>query len=305
MVLAGAAFIAAASPVSRAQQAREPSAAPSVRSGAQGMPPSATGLFAPMERAGLDQQQRNLALIGAASTGFLVYGRAKWWDQGFAGGFKSSGEGWFGRGTENGGTDKLGHMFSNYATTRLMTSAFESAGNGREDSIRLAGWTTLGIFTGIEVIDGYSRNFRFSPEDALMNVAGVGLGVLAETYPALDRRFDFRFSYKKSSGSRFDPFGDYSGQRYLLVAKADGFDALKDKPWLRYLELGVGYQARFTPVGERRRDVYVGISLNLSRLLADGFYAGQGDSTRLQRAADTVFEYLQFPVGGYVRLGLD
>jgi hypothetical protein len=52
-----------------------------------------------MERAGLDPQQRNLALIGAASTALLVYGRAKWWDQGFAGGLKSSGEGWFGRGT--------------------------------------------------------------------------------------------------------------------------------------------------------------------------------------------------------------
>lgn len=253
----------------------------------------------------LDLGERNALIIGATTTAFAVYGNAKWWDTGFAGGFKSKGEDWFGSGTQYGGADKLGHGFTNYASTRLLTRAFQAAGNAHEESVRLAAWTSVGIFTGIEVLDGFSRKYRFSGEDALMNFAGAGLGVLMETQPALDAKFDFRFGYRPSAGSGFDPFGDYSGQRYLLVAKADGFDSLRQVPMLRYLELAVGYQARFEAGGERRRDAYVGVSLNLSRLLADGFYGGRGGSTPFQRGAEMAFELVQFPTAGYVRRGID
>lgn len=289
----------------RAQGATTPPAGPGSGLHAEPSKPRPTGPFAAPERSGFDLDQRNILLIGTTTAAFAAYGRAKWWDQGFGGGFKTAGEGWFGRNTDNGGTDKLGHMFTTYTGTRLLASAFAAAGNGREASVRLAGWTTLGIFTGIEVVDGLSRNWRFSPEDALMNAAGVALGVLMENRPGLDEKIDLRFAYRKSSGSRFDPFGDYAGQRYLLVLKAEGFDALRSTPALRYLELGIGYQARFTPGGERRRDVYVGVSLNLSRLLADAAYGGQRASTPAQRVAETAFEYLQLPVGGYVRRSID
>ena len=257
------------------------------------------------ERAGLELPQRNLLLIGATSAAFAVYGRAKWWKEGFGGGFKSAGEGWFGRGTDYGGTDKLGHLFTNYASTRLLAPAFEAAGNSRDAAVPLAAWTTLGIFMGIEVVDGLSRRWRFSPEDAVMNAAGVGLAVLMETHPGLDRKLDFRFAYRRSKDSGFDPFGDYPGQRYLLAVKADGFEALRHQPVLRYMELGVGYQARFPPGQERRRDVYVGISLNLSRLLADAAYGGRSGTTPVQRTAETAFELLQFPAAAYGRHGLD
>lgn len=270
-----------------------------------GQTAGAAGPFALLQRSGLGLDERNALIIGASSAAFAVYGRAKWWDHGFGGGFKTRGEGWFGRSTDYGGTDKLGHLFTNYASTRLLTKAFLAAGNNREDSVRLAAWTTIGIFTGIEVVDGFSRNWRFSGEDALMNVAGAGLGALMETRPELDARFDIRFGYRRSPASRFDPFGDYAGQRYLLIAKADGFDALRRHPALRYLELGIGYQARFTPDGERRRDAYVGISLNLSRLLADGFYGGRHGVTPFQRGADLAFELVQFPAAGYLRRGID
>lgn len=269
------------------------------------LPRPATGPFVALERSGFDLRERNALIVSVGSAAFLAYGRAKWWDQDFGGGFKTSGEGWFGRGTDYGGADKLGHMFTNYASMRLFTRTFEAAGNSRADSVRLAAWTTIGIFTGIEVVDGYSRNWRFSGEDALMNVLGAGLGVLMETQPGLDAKVDIRFGYRRSTGSHFDPFGDYSGQRYLLVAKADGFESLRRHPLLRYLEVGVGYQARFTPGSERRRDAYVGVSLDLSRLLADGFYDGRRGTTPFQRGADMAFELVQFPTAGYLRRGID
>ena len=253
-----------------------------------------------------DLTLRNAAAIGALGALWAGYGYTKWWDDGFGGGFKTAKEGWFGSGTESGGTDKLGHMFSNYASVRLLTPMFTTLGNSREESIRLAGWTTIGIFTAIEVLDGYSRKWGFSPQDAMMNVAGTALGVYLESHPDVDDKFDFRFAYRRSKGSGFDPFGDYSGQRYLLVLKADGFETTRRIPALRYLELSVGYQARgFDPGGDRRRDLYVGVSLNLSRLLADGAYGGQMHSTPTQRAAERTFELLQFPTAVYSRTPLN
>lgn len=166
---------------------------------------------------------RNTLIIGTGATLIAAYGKAKWWQSGFGGGFKTSNEGWFGRNTEFGGADKLGHMYSNYGAVRLLTPLFETAGNSRDASVSLAAWTTVGIFTGVEVVDGLSRRWNFSPQDALMNVAGAALGVVLEAHPELDEKFDFRVAYRPSPGSGFNPFGDYSGQKYLLVVKADGF----------------------------------------------------------------------------------
>jgi hypothetical protein len=250
--------------------------------------------------------RRNAVVIAAGSAAFALYGWRNWWEDGFGGGFKSRDEGWFGAGTESGGADKLGHGYTNYANVRLLTPLFEAVGNGHGEAVRLAAWTTVGIFTAIEVADGYSRRYDFSPQDAAMNLLGAGLGVLMELDPDLDRKFDFRFAYRRSPGSDFSPFGDYAGQRYLLVAKADGFVALRDVPVLQYLELGLGYQARgFDPGGERRRELSLSVSLNLSRLLADGAYGGRRQSTPLQRTADRAFDLLQWPTEAVLRRRLD
>lgn len=250
---------------------------------------------------------RNSLIIGTSAALYTAYGLNKWWETGFGGGFKTTNEGWFGRDTPYGGVDKLGHLYSSYASTRLLTPLFESAGNGRESAIALAAWTSLGIYLGIELADGFSRSYRFSPQDAAMNLAGTWLGYVMESQPQLDGMFDFRIDYRRSAHSKFEPFGDYSGQRYLVVVKADAFRPLRGNTLTRYLELAVGYGARGfeSPGAERRRHLYVGISLNLSRLLADGAYGGDLHSTPFQRATDRVFDLVQFPTVGYGRRSLD
>ena len=254
----------------------------------------------------LDLTLRNAAVIGAAGALVAVYGHKQWWSEGFGGGFTQANEGWFGGDTPYGGTDKLGHMYSNYGSVRLLTPLFETIGNTHEAATRLAGWTTIGIFTAVEVLDAYSRKYDFSAQDALMNVAGTVLGVALESHPDLDDKFDFRLAYKPSSGSGFKPFGDYSGQRYLFIVKADGFAATRHVPVLRYLEFGVGYQARgFDEGQERNRDLYFAVSLNLARLLADGAYGGRMHSTPVQRGAERFFELIQLPTAVYSSHSLD
>lgn len=258
------------------------------------------------------RRQRTLGLIIGHSVAVAAYGKAKWWQDGFTGNFRSQNEGWFGRNTYSGGADKLGHFYMTYAGTRLFSRAFEWAGQEQAPARELAAWLMFGTFTAIEVLDGYSRQWTFSREDVVMNVAGIGLGLLLEAKPDLDKLLDVRVHYLPSSGSSFDPFGDYSGQIYLLVAKAAGIPQWSNHPLLRYLEFGIGYGTRGfskdgdVPPGQRERNIYVGISLNLSALLDDKVFTRPGPHGRTQRAVDTFLEFVQVPgTGVAVKHSLD
>ncbi|GAB3549817.1 hypothetical protein GCM10027343_32070 [Noviherbaspirillum agri] len=248
----------------------------------------------------LERRRRTWGIIAGNSLAVALYGKGNWWEDGFNSTFRSQKEGWFGQNTYSGGADKLGHFYMNYAGTRLFSRAFEWAGNTPEQSLEMAGWLMLGTFTAVEVLDGYSKEWRFSREDAVMNVAGIGAAMLLEKNPRLDRLIDLRFLYQPSSGRGFEPFGDYSGQTYLLVAKASGIPVLQTHPLLRYLEFAVGYgsrgySSRRTTTDEPSRNVYVGISLNLSELLNASVFKSSAEASRTQRVTNTALEFLQVP----------
>lgn len=269
-------------------------------------------VFAAAPSASSEDAQPNLRLhnsliIGTGATLVAAYGMSNWWRAGFTGRFRTVDEGWFGAGTEYGGADKAGHMYSNYASVRLLTPFFESVGNSHEASVSLAAWSAFGIYTAVEVVDGYSRRWKFSPQDTIMNLAGAALGATLETHPDLDAILDFRVDYRHSPlASSYNPFGDYSRQKYLFVVKADGFAPLREHGFLRYFEAAVGYGTRgYDNGGEHRRDTYAGLGLNLSRLLADSAYGGDMHSTAFQRGTDRLFDLVQLPSIAYVRRSMD
>lgn len=253
----------------------------------------------PLEEA--DRRRRTLGIILGNSLAVALYGQRHWWKDGFHSGFRSTKEGWFGQNTYSGGADKLGHFYMNYAGTRLFARAFDWAGNAPEKSLEMAGWLMLGTFTAVEVLDGFSKQWRFSREDVVMNAAGIGAALLLEKNPQLDRLIDLRFLYQPSSGRGFEPFGDYAGQTYLVVAKASGIPGLQTHPLLRYVELAVGYGSRgytsHRAGGDdgRARNVYVGISLNLSEVLNATVFQSSREEQRSRRVTNTVLEFVQVP----------
>lgn len=246
-------------------------------------------------------RRRTLGIILGNAIAVGAYGKQNWWQDGFNSSFHTASEGWFGQNTNSGGADKLGHFFANYAATRLFMHAFAWAGNDPGTSLRLAAITVLSTFTVVELLDGMTQKWSFSKEDALMNVFGVGAALVFEKNPALDRVLDLRLLYRRSSESQgFKPFGDYSGQTYLLVAKASGVPALSNHPWLRYLEVAVGYGTRgyATPPsagGTPSRNLYFGISLNLSAILRDSLFRHSDDHSRSVRLTNAALEFVQVP----------
>lgn len=270
---------------------------------AQAHPPAAPAQLAPGPGPG-EVAIRSNTLIAASVGGALAYGYAKWWQDGLSGEFKTVREGWFGRNTDYGGADKLGHGMFAYAGSRLLAHALREAGNDPATALRLGLATAVGTLMGVEVIDGFSARWRFSREDAVANVAGGALAYLMETHPRLDALLDLRLQYLPSNGpgrgKRFDPFSDYSGQRYLAVFKASGVPAWREHPVLRYLEFNIGYGARnFEPesraLARPTRHVYVGIALNLSEALGQTVFRGQPAATPARQLTDTALEFLQVP----------
>lgn len=250
---------------------------------------------------------RTAGVVLGAVGGTFAYGRAKWWRDGFTGRFRSVDENWFSRDTQYGGADKLGHAMFAYTGTRLLTRTFEWVGHGHDAALKLGFWTSVGTLLAVEIADGYSKRWRFSKEDAAMNLAGGALGYWMEKNPALDALVDIRLEYSRSRGPegrrRFDPLGDYSGQRYVVVLKASGVPALARHPLLRYLELNAGYNARDFEAESRSvtastRRTSLGIALNLSELLRSSVFKDNASPTRTQRLSETLFEYLQIPAAG-------
>lgn len=259
---------------------------------------------APEEPASRGLRWKNAAVIAGIGVTVAYYGANGWWKDGFSGSFRTVDEGGFGRNTYAGGADKTGHAFFTYAGVRLLTRGFEALGNDPGRALRLGTWTSLGVMTGVEVVDGFSKKFRFSVEDAVANAAGAAFAVLAEKEPRIDALLDFRLLYRRSPDAErvgeTDPIADYSGQTFLLAVKADGVPRLREIPVARYLELLVGYNTRgYEPNDGVKRDphrrIYYGIGINLSRLLSDTVFRGGLKGGRIQRGTDTVLEFLEVP----------
>jgi Predicted periplasmic lipoprotein (DUF2279) len=245
---------------------------------------------------------KNAAVIGGIAATVGIYGATNWWEDGFSGSFHTVNEGWFGQDTNEGGADKAGHAYGTYVMTRLLTRTFEAVGNDPGRALRLGAWTSLGVMTGVEVIDGFSNKYSFSIEDAVMNAAGTAFAVLSEVYPSVDALLDFRLLYQRPDDAQqagsTQPLSDYSGQTFLLVLKVDGIPRVHEVPVVRYLEFEVGYNARgyepndSTPPEQR---ICFGVGINLSRLLSDTVFRGDLKGGKIQRGTDTVLEYLEIP----------
>jgi hypothetical protein len=229
--------------------------------------------------------KENKALYANAAAGAFItlYGFADW-DYGSSG-FHWADEGWFGRNAKYGGADKAGHFWATATIADALTGLYGHWGYDKAPASMygaLSAWTVQAL---MELEDGTSSTQGFDWGDMTMNTLGALTSLLLQRYPDIDRKIDFRVEYAFNVPVK-GLFDDYSNMYYALAVKLDGFDACKDT-WLQWLELHGGYYSRGydTHEVERERDVYVGVTFNLSKLFHQHDYQKTG----------TVLEYLQLP----------
>ncbi len=237
------------------------------------------------------RKKKVIALNVAAVSTIVIVGSASW--DYCSSSFHLNDEGWFDPDTKFGGADKLGHAYSAYALTSVYNSIYQKWGYSDEKAIlggALSSWSQM---TLIELGDGFSREHGFSWEDEVMDTLGVGLAYLRHRYPTLKEKFDFRMEWFPSPafrhGDRSDPFTDYSGQKYLIALKPDGF--LKtDNSLIKAVAIHFGYYSRGYGEDKRyfsseNRYTYVRVGLNMTYILEQltGHRAGG------------IFDYIQVP----------
>jgi hypothetical protein len=205
-------------------------------------------------------------------------------------------EGWFGKNTEYGGIDKLGHAWSAQALSDYLTWRLQMSGLSTFESASTAAALTSVAFLAVEIGDGFSH-YGASSEDFIASVAGAGFSFLRHTVPALAEKLDYRMEYIPTGHGDALGLGDYSGKKFLLALKLSGFETFKDTP-LRYLEFHAGYYTRGNFDWERAvgipqsRTPYVGIGLNLAELL---FSAPSVRDTPPGSFGRSILQHIQVP----------
>jgi hypothetical protein len=233
---------------------------------------------------------------GITLAGITTIGLTSWnWGSNMS--FNANPEGWFGKETGSGGTDKLGHAFTSYALTNVLADRLVREGRSPERAALSAALTAQALMLYVEIFDGFSDDHGFAREDVVVNLLGTGLAYARTVNPRLREILDFRIEYLASGYKGFRPFSDYAGQKFLVAVKLSGFDAFKNTP-LRYLELQTGYYTRgFSKqelaVGlERSRHSFVGVGVNLNELL---FGRRTEQETELKNGSRLFFEHIQIP----------
>ena len=135
-------------------------------------------------------------------------------------------------------TDKTGHAYTAYASSRASMELWRFTGISRKKRILLGGFSGAFYLTAIETLDGFSAQWGWSWGDFACNVAGSGM-LVAQEFAWDEQRVQFKFSFHrkayndpmlnaraneifgKSTGERF--LKDYNGQTYWLSTNIRSF----------------------------------------------------------------------------------
>lgn len=226
-------------------------------------------LLNPLNVSGFDtpfsKEDKFLITNLAGLTAITAWGVANW--DYFVKSPSAADEGWFSDDTEEGGADKFGHLYISYASSRLLAAAYKNWGYSDKSGALLGSLSSFALTSWMEIGDSFS-DYGFSFEDFIMNGIGTTLAYFIDTTPELSDRIDFRVEYMPSFDS-MDFFTDYEHLKYLIAIKLDGFECIRQE-YLKYLEIHLGYYARgYSEQVDRRRNIYIGLGINLSKIFND------------------------------------
>lgn len=198
----------------------------------------------------VNYKRRKIALLtgtGALSIGSLVWLNQEWYAKYNTGHFH-----FFNDNSEWLQMDKVGHVWTNYQTSRLMMEGFNWAGYTKKQQLLYGGSIGLVYLTAIECMDGFSNGWGFSWGDEAANAIGSGLAVSQGAF-FNEQRIQLKLSYVESGLAQFNPkllgdspisrvLKDYNGQTYWLSVNPTSF-IKKSNKFPKWLNVAFGYSA--------------------------------------------------------------
>lgn len=147
--------------------------------------------------------------------------------------------------------DKVGHFYGTWVMSHFLRETFLWTGFNYKTSYWLGAVAGLAYSTYVEVLDGYGKNWGFSPSDFYFDMLGTSFSIAQYYIPVL-QNFTPKFSYIPSTwfGERERipseiMIDDYSSQVFWLSINVNNLlGANLKKYWPSWLQLSIGYTAR-------------------------------------------------------------
>ena len=145
--------------------------------------------------------------------------------------------------------DKAGHCMTSYYVGKLGMEALRWTGVSDKKAIWYGGTFGLMFLTTVEVFDGLSAEWGFSPGDMIANTSGSIL-LIGQELLWKEQRMLLKFSYHDTKYPSYRPklggnfqermLKDYNGQTYWLSANIKSFLKNESK-FPKWLNFAVGY----------------------------------------------------------------
>jgi hypothetical protein len=170
-----------------------------------------------------------------------------WWPSGDSARFKFKEDLEYAR-----GLDKAGHVYSSYITATFTGDVLMESGFDRRTATWIGGATGLAYTLYVEVMDGFAREWGFSPSDAIADVVGSSFYVAQEYVPYL-QNFTPRWSYvpaawvgdPTSNNRQKTIIDDYNSTTFWLACNVNNMlPTSAAEYWPDWMMLSLGYGIR-------------------------------------------------------------
>ncbi|MBM76852.1 MAG: DUF2279 domain-containing protein [Crocinitomicaceae bacterium] len=195
------------------------------------------------------QKSKRLKIINsvtyAGSGTSLIFLNEVWYDQ-----FEKSNFHFFNDLKEWRYMDKVGHVCTAYQMNLNSYAIFSKFQENQNKVLLKSSLYSFGYLAGMEMLDGFSKEWGFSWYDIISN--GIGTGLFAFQQKKWGKnRFDIKFSSHLTPYANCRPnvlgsskleriFKDYNGQTYWLTVDLSKF-IKKDITAIKWLNLALGY----------------------------------------------------------------
>lgn len=171
--------------------------------------------------------------------------------------------------------DKVGHFYGTTILAHSFRSAFEACNFEQEEIVWYGSVMALAFQTYVEIEDGFSPDWGFSPPDMYANILGATFPVL-QYYEPFFNNFQFKFSYypkwainpHPADGRRRILIDDYEGQKYWLSFNVKNLlPNSVSRYWFSWLNIAVGVGGKnINGWGGGQKDIFIALDLNTDEL---------------------------------------
>jgi len=151
--------------------------------------------------------------------------------------------------------DKFGHAYSSYFIGKVGMDLLAWSGASKKNQLIYGATLGFAFLTTIEIFDGFSEEWGFSPGDVLANALGTSL-LIGQELLWNEQRIQYKFSFHTTDFPQYYPeklgentlqqiIKDYNGQTYWLSVNIWSF--FKESRIPRWLNVAVGYGSEGLP----------------------------------------------------------